>query len=68
MSLESYLAEIGFPIPPKMESKPDRSIKFRRIDTEDDSTLVCKCGSGFTWEGIDSRLDDWIDQHLAHVE
>lgn len=40
---------------------------FVRANTEDDSTVMCICGSTFTWSGLDSRLDAWCEEHTAHL-
>jgi hypothetical protein len=36
---------------------------FARIDSEGNSTLICKCGSSYTWEGFDDGLDAWTREH-----
>lgn len=40
---------------------------FNRFDAEDDSTLICKCGSSFTWSGFDRGLQPWMEKHAPHT-
>ena len=35
-----------------------------RSDSEDTSTIMCKCGDSFTWSGCDSvGLKPWLRKH-----
>lgn len=40
--------------------------KFRRFDSEDYSTIQCKCGASFTWEGWSDELKPFIKEHQNH--
>ncbi len=43
--------------------------RFTRVNDEDTSTLVCACGSTFTWAGCDNEgLRPWMRKHLDHNE
>jgi len=39
----------------------------QRVDLET-TTIYCPCGSGFTWSGLDPRLETWMASHAAHVD
>jgi hypothetical protein len=41
---------------------------FARTDTEETSTLCCKCGETFTWSGYSADLYVWAAQHALHVD
>lgn len=40
---------------------------FPRSDSLDYSTLTCKCGKSFTWNGFDDGLNPWLIEHGAHM-
>jgi hypothetical protein len=49
------------------ESTDQEEDGFRCVTRWEDSTLHCPCGSEFTWEGIDPRLDAWKAEHRPHA-
>lgn len=44
-------------------------IRRFRIDADyETSTIVCPCGSSFTWSGYSEDLQPWKIKHAAHVD
>lgn len=50
---------------PKGESTVEDG--FEVFTTYKNSTIKCPCGSRFTWEGFDKRLDEWRKEHQLHT-
>lgn len=40
---------------------------FHRQDTQSRSTIICRCGTSFSWEGFDDNLNPWIEEHMGHL-